>query len=115
MKKFISFLIICCAVGFSSCKKDEIHNTDTKVGVSDVTIYPTFQMTGSKVISIVKGSAYTEPGVTAKEGTANLTVTTTGSVNKDQPGLYTLTYSATNKDGFSANVTRTVVVLAAHE
>ena len=102
-------------VVLTSCDKDEINNTEDKVGRSSVTRYATFTMSGPQYVSIVKGTAYTEPGVTAKEGTQNLTVTTTGSVNKDQPGLYTLTYSATNKDGFSASVSRTVVVIATHE
>ena len=106
----LSFLVV-----LSSCDKDEIHNTDTKVGISDVTVYPTLTMAGNKYVSIVKGGTFTDPGVTAKEGTATLNVTTTGSVNKDQPGIYVLTYSATNKDGFAASTTRTVVVIPAHE
>jgi hypothetical protein len=72
-------------------------------------------MAGSPYVSIVKGDTYTEAGVTAKEGTSTINVTTTGSVNTNQPGLYVITYSATNKDGFPATVSRTVVVLSAHE
>lgn len=115
MKKIIPLIIIVLAFGFSSCKKDEIHNTDTKVGISDVTVYPVLTMAGSPYVSIVKGDTYTEAGVTAKEGTSTINVTTTGSVNTNQPGLYVITYSATNKDGFPATVSRTVVVLSAHE
>lgn len=115
MKKIIPLIIIVLAFGFSSCKKDEIHNTDTKVGISDVTVYPVLTMAGSPYVSIVKGDTYTEAGVTAKEGTSTINVTTTGSVNINQPGLYVITYSATNKDGFPATVSRTVVVLSAHE
>ncbi len=115
MKKIIPLIIIVLAFGFSSCKKDEIHNTDTKVGISDVTVYPVITMAGSPYVSIVKGTTYTEAGVTAKEGTSTIDVTTTGSVNINQPGLYVITYSATNKDGFPATVSRTVVVLSAHE
>lgn len=115
MKKIILLITIVAAIGISSCNKDEIHNTDTKVGISDVTIYPLFTMTGNAIISQVKGTPYTEPGIKAHEGTTEIPVTTTGSVNINQPGLYVLTYSATNKDGFSATTTRTVVVLAAHE
>ena len=115
MKKIIPLIIIVLAFGFSSCKKDEIHNTDTKVGISDVTVYPVLTMAGSPYVSIVQGGTYTEAGVTAKEGTSTIDVTTTGSVNTSQPGLYVITYSATNKDGFPATVLRTVVVLSAHE
>lgn len=115
MKNIIPLFIIVLGITFSSCEKDEIHNTDTKVGISEVTVYPTLTMAGSPYISIVKGGTYTEPGVTAKEGTATINVTTTGSVNVNQTGLYVITYSATNKDGFAASVSRTVVVLSAHE
>lgn len=115
MKKIIPFLIFMAVFGFSSCKKDEIHNTDTKVGISDVTFYPVFTMTGNKFVSIVQGSSYTEPGVAAKEGASTVNVSTTGSVNANQPGLYVITYSATNKDGFAASTSRTVVVIPAHE
>jgi hypothetical protein len=115
MKKIIPLIIIIVAFGFSSCEKDEIHNTDTKVGISDVTVYPVLTMAGSPYVSIVQGGTYTEAGVTAKEGTSTINVTTTGSVNTSQPGLYVITYSATNKDGFPATISRTVVVLPAHE
>jgi hypothetical protein len=115
MKKLFSIVILSFLIAFCSCNKDEIHNTDTKVGISDVTFYPIFTMSGSPYISVVQGTAYTEPGVTAKEGGTTINVTTTGSVNKDQPGLYTITYSATNKDGFVATTSRTVVVIPAHE
>jgi len=115
MKKIIPLVIMVLAFGFSSCEKDEIHNTDTKVGISDVTVYPVLTMAGSQYVSVVQGGSYTEAGVTAKEGSATIQVATTGSVNTSQPGLYTITYSATNKDGFAATTTRTVVVIPAHE
>jgi len=67
-------------------------------------------MKGSTYVTVAKGSAYTEPGVTAKEGTTDLTPTVTGSVNTATAGVYTLTYTAVNKDGFSASVRRTVIV-----
>lgn len=115
MKKIIPLIIILIGFGFSSCKKDEIHNTDTKVGISDVTVYPILTLAGDKYVSIVQGDNFTDPGATAKEGSATLDVTTTGTINRNQPGLYIVTYSATNKDGFAATTTRTVVVIPAHE
>jgi hypothetical protein len=115
MKKIILFLIVSSAIGFSSCKKDEFHNTDTHVGISDVTVYPTFKMSGERYVSIVKGNNFTEPGVTATEGSTNLQVTTSGSVDINKVGVYDIVYSATNKDGFSGSVTRTVAVLPSAE
>lgn len=115
MKKFIPLFIIILGLAFSSCEKDEIRNTDTKVGISDVTVYPVLTMAGDPFVSVVKGGTYTDAGATAKEGTATINVTTTGSVNTSQPGLYVITYSATNKDGFAASVSRTVVVIPSNE
>jgi hypothetical protein len=115
MKKIIPLIVIIVGLGFSSCEKDEIHNTDTKIGISDVTVYPILTMAGDTYVSVVQGGTYTEAGVTAKEGTATINVTTSGSVNVNQPGLYVITYSATNKDGFAATTSRTVVVIPSHE
>ena len=98
-----------------ACNKDNIHNTEDQVGISRVTHFAVFQMSGSEYMSVVKGSTFTDPGVKAVEGSTEIPVTVTGSVNTNQTGLYILTYSATNKDGFSATTTRTVVVIAAHE
>jgi hypothetical protein len=68
-------------------------------------------MKGPRYSSIVKGGSFTDPGVTAKEGADDLQIQTTGTVDAATPGVYDITYSATNKDGFSASVTRTVAVL----
>ena len=117
MRSLIAFSIL-LAVGIclASCEKEEeIHNTDTQVGHSTVTFFPTFTMEGEKYLSLVKGENYTEPGVSAKEGTADLPVTVSGTVDTNTPGVYDITYSATNKDNFSASVTRTVAVLPAAE
>jgi hypothetical protein len=116
MKKLLSLLLLSFLV-FASCNKnkDEINNTDDNVGSSRVTRFPTFTMNGSKYLSLVRGSAYTEAGVTAKEGTTDLQVQTSGSVNTNVVGVYNITYSAINKDGFPGTVTRTVAVLPSAE
>jgi hypothetical protein len=116
MKRYISILLFFGSVFlWSACNKSNIHNTADQVGISRVTHFATFQMTGSKYMSIIQGTPYVEPGIKAFEGSTEIPVTTTGTVNSNQPGLYVLTYSATNKDGFVATTSRNVVVLAAHE
>ena len=113
MRKFKYLIILSLtAFAFTSCtKEDDIVNSDTVVGHSRVTFFPSFNMKGDKYMSIVKGGNYTEPGVTAKEGQTDLPVTITGSVNASQVGVYDIIYTATNKDGFSSSVTRTIAVL----
>ena len=109
IKLFLSIAVLFYIV---SCEKTEhINNTEDKIGISRVTRFPTFSMEGDRYISIVKGGAFTDPGATAKEGDADLPVTISGAVDASTVGVYDLVYSATNKDGFSSSVTRTIAVL----
>lgn len=108
MKK-ISILVI-ALFSLVSCNKDKINNTADKVGISKVTHFPILTVKGDNIIAIANGSTYNEPGVTAKAGDADVPVTTSGTVNTSQDGVYTLTYTAINSDGFSASATRTVAV-----
>jgi hypothetical protein len=66
-------------------------------------------------MSVVKGGIFTDPGATATEKGTPINVTTSGTINTNTPGLYIVTYSAVNKDGFPASTTRTVAVLSGHE
>ena len=115
--RIIKFLLILAAVvPFAACEKTEKpENTPDRVGISRVTYFPTFDMKGEQYMSLVKGGTFTDPGVTAKEGTADLQVVVTGSVNTNTVGVYDIVYSATNKDGFSSSISRSVAVLPAAE
>lgn len=90
-------------------------------GVSKTTTYPTFTYNGDEVLYVEVGDTYTDPGVTAQEGENEIPVSTsvqgtyfvgsTGStLDTTTPDLYTITYSATNSDGFDGLVYRTVYV-----
>jgi hypothetical protein len=107
-------LLLSGALLLASCKKDPV-NTESKVGSSRVTHFPTFTLNGEAYESIVVNSVYTDAGATAKEGSTNLPVTVTGSVNAAAVGVYEITYSASNSDGFAGTVTRVVAVLPAAE
>ncbi|MED5454435.1 MAG: DUF5011 domain-containing protein, partial [Verrucomicrobiota bacterium] len=77
------------------------------VTVSD-TIAPVITLTGSASVIHELGTTYTDAGATANGGE---TVTTSGTVNVNTAGTYTLTYSATDAAGNAATtVTRTVTV-----
>ena len=93
-----------------SCSKDKIINTHDRVGISKVTYYPILTLTGNSIIAIPNGTAYTDPGVKAEAAGADVPVTTSGTVDANTDGVYTLTYSAVNSDGYSASATRTVAV-----
>ena len=115
--RIIKILIgIVTLFSFVSCEKTEhVNNTEDKIGISRVTRFPVFTMEGERYISLVQGGTFTDPGVTAKEGEADLQVNVNGTVDVSKVGVYDLVYSATNKDGFSSTVTRTVAVLPAAE
>ncbi len=109
MKKY-SIFIFTFFIFLASCKKDKIISTADQVGISKVTYFPILTMKGDNIIVIEKGASFTDPGVTAKAGESDVPVISTGTVNASSSGVYTINYSATNKDGFSASIRRTVAV-----
>ncbi len=107
MKKIISLFALAAfvLVGFSSCDYD---------GKDDayVTHYVSIDLKEGDTYLVPVGSKYVDPGYTATEGTEDVTkdVKVSGEVDANKMGIYTLTYSAVNKDGFSASVARKVLV-----
>lgn len=110
MKRITSFLFLSLIIVLAACNKDEINNTDTRVGISRVTSFPVLSLNGARYMAIVQGGTFTDPGITATVGGSTVAYTTTGSVNTAVKGVYNITYTAMNADGFSASLTRTVVV-----
>lgn len=107
MKKILYTLLLCASfVAFSSCEDE------TTQDQSQITHYITFEMNGDAEMTIPVGTVYEEPGVVAMEGDEDVSsgITTTGSVNGNEVGVYNLVYSATNKDGFGSTTSRTVIV-----
>jgi hypothetical protein len=124
INKYLFYSLFLTAILFSGCERV----LDTE-GISRITSFPTFEMQGGEVMTIVKGAPFTDPGVTTKEGypvTSTIrgsayvvpgktqpedVVYSSGSVNTNIPGMYTITYSSTNPDGFSGTAERLVFVL----
>ena len=109
MKKnifYIMLLLLTSAVSFTSC------DDDSSAGVTSITYYPVLTLKGDATIYADKGAAFTDPGcagdLNGEDISSQLKVT--GTVDTSKSGIYTLTYSATNADGFSASVSRTVIV-----
>jgi hypothetical protein len=115
MKNKIILFSLLVIAAFCSCNKDTFHNTADKVGISKVTHYVVLKLKGDAIMSVVAAGSFTDPGVDATENGATAQYTTSGTVDVNTPGLYILTYSAVNKDGFSSSISRTVVVIAGHE
>ena len=110
MKKIIPVLMLALVTVFSSCDKDEINNSETNVGRSDVTVYPILTLNGEQFMTVPLNGSFTDPGAVAKEGTATIQYTTSGAVNTGTVGVYRIQYTAANKDGFTASTYRWVAV-----
>ena len=90
--------------GLSSC------DDDSTSGLTGITYYPSIEMNGESTVFIAKGDTYTDAGAVAVINGEEVEMTTTSNVNTDEIGVYAVSYSATNSDGFSTNASRDVYV-----
>lgn len=111
MKKYIKYVgLVLIGMAAFSCNKDSFNYKPGYVGISKITTYPIITVNGAAYIYVEKGGTYTDPGATAKAGSADVKVVASGLPNVNTPGVYTESYTATNVDGFSASGTRTIAV-----
>lgn len=108
LNKFKTHLILLFITGIMiSCNKDK-----ESEGKYSITYYPEIELIGDKIISVVQDNSYEELGVIATEQGAEIEYTVSGNVDVSTPGIYTISYSASNQDGFSKTETRTVFVIS---
>ena len=102
MKKIIYSLFVCLSLVMVSCD-------ESTQDPSFITYYVDFEMKGDEIMTVELGTTYVEPGVIAKEQGKDITSTivTTGAdkVDVSKAGVYFITYSATNIDGYSSEIT----------
>lgn len=101
------FIILALIMVNSSCERDL-----ESEGVSTTTTYLSYELTGGDLVTIPQGTAYVEPGYKAMEGQTDVTanVKVEGTVDATQIGVYTISYSGENSQGFASSVERTVIV-----
>jgi len=108
MKKYIiySFLLTISLLGLTGCEKD------SSMDDSRLTYYVAFELKGDAKTLVTVNSSYADAGVIALENGVDVTskVVVKGTVNPNKIGLYTVTYSAVNADGFSSSISRNVFV-----
>jgi hypothetical protein len=104
----VSALMLLSALFLFSCEKD-----DETAEISKITTYPILELKGEEWNVVLQGGSFTDPGVEATIGGEPVEVAVDGAVEPAKPGVYVITYTATNKDGFSASVTRKVGVISA--
>lgn len=107
MKKLLYSLFVCLSLVMASCD-------DTTQDPSFITYYVDFEMNGDKIMTVELGTPYVEPGVVAKEQGKDISskIVTKGAdkVDVNKAGVYFITYSAANVDGYGSEVTRMVAV-----
>jgi hypothetical protein len=108
MKKniYIIPILLMVLTLFWGCEKE----LDTE-GISRVTSFADIQVNGEELAIVTLGQPYTDAGATATENGQSVTVNMQGAVDVNTPGIYTITYSATNSDGFPNSASRLVAVL----
>ena len=108
MKKSLICLValVGLALGFTSCEKES-------KGLTDITYFAEIVLNGDASMVVAKGSTFVDPGFTATMKGEDVTdkVTVNGNVDTSTSGVYTVTYSIVNADGFPASASRTVIVL----
>lgn len=109
MKSKIIYIMMAlvASVALAGCTDD---STDNETWV---VYYPSLVLVGDATVYLDKGSDYVEPGYTATNEGQDVSdqVVVSGSVDGTTSGIYTITYSISNSDGYSASTSRTVIVL----
>jgi len=101
MKKILLYsFLLTLFFGVTSCDKET-------EDISTMTTYATIVF--DELVVIEKGESFT-PSAVATEGETEVDVVIDGSADGNTVGVYTISYSAVNSDGFSAASTQTVVV-----
>jgi hypothetical protein len=88
-------------------------NGKVDIGAVEVPLPPVITLMGANPMTVECHSLFTDPGASVSEnGAGSLPATTTGSVDANTPGSYTLAYNAVAAFGNNATpVTRTVNVV----
>ena len=86
-------------------------NATRTITIIDVTP-PVITLNGEANITLVQDAVYTELGATAQDAVdGNVSVNISGTVNTAEVGTYTLTYTAQDKAGNEANITRSITII----
>lgn len=106
MNKLIySLLVVCSVLCFSSCEDE------TSQDPSVITYYATLELQGDATVFWPKGQAWVDPGYTSEMKGEDVTDQVEADVpDVNTPGVYDLTYSIVNEDGFAVYDSRRVII-----
>ncbi|HEY2721167.1 MAG TPA: DUF5011 domain-containing protein [Chitinophagaceae bacterium] len=110
--KILSIFISALSVSILfSCNKTDFNYPAGTVGESKIIYFPAISLVGGPAVSVVKGTTFNDPGAKAEVNGTDVPVTTSGTVDVNTVGLYTVTYTAANSAGYTASAQRIVVVI----
>lgn len=105
-KLLITMAFVGIAMIFNSCTDDSTE------GLTRITYYPELTLEGDKTLYLDKGASFTDPGYTAILNGEDVSdqVEISTNLNTNKSGIYTISYSIMNADGFSSSASRKVIV-----
>src|SRR5450755_133664 len=109
--RFSSFVVLLLIAGIFSCNKYDFNYPEGTVAGSTIVFFPTITTNGDLTVYLTAGDPFVDAGATAILNADTVNYTTTGTVDPATPGIYNLTYSVSNAQGFAATSWRTVVVI----
>ena len=105
---FILVTLALQACGGGSGSSEQGGNSTTPAPLD--TTAPIITLAGSASVEHEQGTTYVDAGASATDNVDGVTAVTTSGAIGQQAGIYTLTFTATDKAGNSASTTRTVTV-----
>ena len=105
-KLLITMAFVGIAMIFNSCTDDSTE------GLTRITYYPELTLEGDKTLYLDKGASFTDPGYTAILNGEDVSdqVEISTNLNTNKSGIYTISYSIVNADGFSSSASRKIIV-----
>ncbi|MCY1718931.1 DUF5011 domain-containing protein [Prolixibacteraceae bacterium Z1-6] len=99
-------MVLALIIFLAACEKDY------DSFITKITYYPTIELIGDQFMTQLVGEPFTDPGVIVKIGDeVSEPDEVTGTVDINTPGVYTITYSKVNEDGYSAASQRFVGII----
>jgi hypothetical protein len=106
MRKLLYLSILAIVALFSSCDKES-------EDISRSTTYAVITFDGDDVVFVEKGGSYTAAATSS--GGEDVKISGVDGVDVNSPGFYTVTFAATNADGYDALVSQLVIVWEADD
>ncbi len=108
-KSIILALSVISALSFVGCKDV------TSEGLTGITYYASMELLGDTEVWLEVGDTFEDPGCDVTLNGESVEAEVISDLDLTTPGIYTISYSFTNDDGFSSASSRTIYVAAAGE